>query len=189
MRRGCKRILRWAVIGLIIFFCIIPLVIALFQEATGIVVLPTEEALPTVAMLASATNSPEPTETDMATKTMTPTPLPSATASATLTLLSTATFTPTAAHTSTQTAIPTTMPTIDPKADFSTLESAILDIEGVVSALVTANRDDELAYVSLEVVVLDGYRSIDMADKLLQVTSAWMGTALYTWFSAIIDDE
>ena len=118
MRRGCKRILRWAVIGLIIFFCIIPLVIALFQEATGIVVLPTEEALPTVAMLASATNSPEPTETDMATKTMTPTPLPSATASATLTLLSTATFTPTAAHTSTQTAIPTTMPTIDPKADF-----------------------------------------------------------------------
>lgn len=95
MRRGCRRVLRWATIGLFIFFCIIPLLIALFQEATGIVVLPTEEALPTVAMLASATNSPEPTLTDTPTATMTYTVLP------------TATFTPTASATITDTPLPT----------------------------------------------------------------------------------
>ena len=58
MRAGCRRILKWIGIGFFVLFCMIPLGIALFQEATGIVILPTTEPLPTSVALAVPSETP-----------------------------------------------------------------------------------------------------------------------------------
>lgn len=120
MRAGCRRILKWIGIGLFIFFCMIPLGIAVFQEATGIVILPTTEPLPTSVALAVPSETPAatnilPSATNTlpaATATMTDTAGPTATA--TETPLPTETATPTLTATATATSTATDTPTITP---------------------------------------------------------------------------
>ena len=127
MRAGCRRILKWIGIGFFVLFCMIPLGIALFQEATGIVILPTTEPLPTSVALAvpsetpaatnilpSATNTLPPATNTLPPATATITHTPGPTATATETSLPTETSTPTMTATATATSTVTDTPTITP---------------------------------------------------------------------------
>lgn len=193
MRAGCRRILKWIGIGFFIFFCMIPLGIAVFQEATGIVILPTTEPLPTSVALAEPSETPVPTDTDVPTATITETlgptatstetPLPTETPTPTMTATATLTSTITETPTLTATATETMTLTPDP------LVQRLLSVDGVENVLTTSVRMSEgLPLVYLEIIVSNGYRTTETAQSLLQTTSAVLGTGFYEGFSAIIDD-
>jgi len=179
---GNRGYVRQLGIVLAVGFCGLMVLVALFDRDGA-----DESALPTLAVLASATEVvivPTDNATATPTATATFTPKPSETYTHTPEPTTTGTNTPTITATSTITDTPS--PTATPTA--YSLESSLLEIEGVERVFASHSISDGLAFVYLEVVVQEGFRMPDMADALLQMTSATLGTGLYSGFSAIIDD-
>ena len=156
---------------MVIFFCIIPLGLSVFQEATGIVVLPTRTPSPTatetvvvmqistaeVAVTPSKTNTPNPTETSThtAVPTSTSTPAPTATA------------THTAEPTSTSTATTTMMPSPVPASDVETASKIKNELENTIDLDIQRVEVTDDNSTAGKVVIIAYMAHMDTEEALL----------------------